>query len=204
MAVIAFVSMPEWLRGQTRNLMGFARVGSNPAANDSWLDGRAVQGASFRHWSLRRRGFESHSNHMFCPFFCPKNGPILNLVPPAETTNTVGWPSGPRRQFKALVSSEAWVRIPLQSYIPVSLVGQDTRLSPVRPGFKSRTGNIFFFSIWAAPARAQNEVQVGVVRRYRACVPPELRWQSGRLLTARSSVRSRVEAHIFLCFLPTI
>ena len=58
-----FVSMPEWLRGQTRNLMGFARVGSNPAANGTWLDGRAVQGASFRHWSLRRRGFESHSNH---------------------------------------------------------------------------------------------------------------------------------------------
>ena len=28
--------------------------------------------------------------------------------------------------------------------------------------------------------------------------PPELRWQSGRLLTARSSVRSRVEAHIFV------
>ena len=28
---------------------------------------------------------------------------------------SVGWPSGLRRQFKALVSSEAWVRIPLQS-----------------------------------------------------------------------------------------
>ena len=56
----------------------------------------------------------------------------------------VGWPSGPRRQFKALVSSEVWVRIPLQSFVPVSLVGQDTRLSPVRPGFKSRTGNVFF------------------------------------------------------------
>ena len=28
---------------------------------------------------------------------------------------TVGWPSGLRRQFQALVSSEAWVRIPLQS-----------------------------------------------------------------------------------------
>ena len=27
----------------------------------------------------------------------------------------VGWPSGLRRQFQALVSSEAWVRIPLQS-----------------------------------------------------------------------------------------
>ena len=36
------VSMPEWLRGQTRNLMGSARVGSNPAANEPWLDGRAV------------------------------------------------------------------------------------------------------------------------------------------------------------------
>ena len=29
--------------------------------------------------------------------------------------DSVGWPSGLRRQFKALVSSEAWVRIPLQS-----------------------------------------------------------------------------------------
>ena len=57
----------------------------------------------------------------------------------------VGWPSGPRRQFKALVSSEAWVRIPLQSFVPVSLVGQDTRLSPVRSGFKSRMGNSFVF-----------------------------------------------------------
>ena len=31
--------------------------------------------------------------------------------------------------------------------------------------------------------------------------PPELRWQSGRLLTARSSVRSRVEAQ---CFFPRV
>ena len=29
------------------------------------------------------------------------------------------------------------------SSIPVSLGGQDTRLSPERPGFNSRTGNIF-------------------------------------------------------------
>ena len=27
--------------------------------------------------------------------------------------------------------------------LPHSLVGQDTRLSPVRPGFKSRTGKFF-------------------------------------------------------------
>ena len=32
--------------------------------------------------------------------------------------------------------------------------------------------------------------------------PPELRWQSGRLLTARSSVRSRVEAHYFFLSIP--
>ena len=140
------VSMPEWLRGQTRNLMGSARVGSNPAANDAGLDGRAVQGASFRHWSLRRRGFESHSNHAYVFFFFFSQQPddSAAVQPEASTrrcTLRVGWPSGPRRQFKALVSSEAWVRIPLQSYIPVSLVGQDTRLSPARPGFKSRTGN---------------------------------------------------------------
>ncbi len=34
----------------------------------------------------------------------------------------------------------------------------------------------------------------------RLCVPPELRWQSGRLLTDRSSVRSRVEAYLLLSF----
>ena len=128
-------------------------------------------------------------------FFLDPLTRIPNLVLPGETISTVGWPSGPRRQFKALVSSEAWVRIPLQSYIPVSLVGQDTRLSPVRPGFKSRTGNFFFFT--APLSRTSGGVEVGVKRKFRACVPPELRWQSGRLLTARSSVRSRVEAHHF-------
>ena len=106
----------------------------------------------------------------------------------------VGWPSGPRRQFKALVSSEAWVRIPLQSFVPVSLVGQDTRLSPVRPGFKSRTGNIFFRT------KLVNLLKIALIEPYLDRLtsgPPELRWQSGRLLTARSSVRSRVEAHYF-------
>ena len=37
------------------------KIGGRP----SWLDGRAVQGASFRHWSLRRREFKSPSNHFF-------------------------------------------------------------------------------------------------------------------------------------------
>ena len=106
----------------------------------------------------------------------------------------VGWPSGPRRQFKALVSSEAWVRIPLQSLVPVSLVGQDTRLSPVRPGFKSRTGNVFYAkSLVDLSKKALGKLHIG----YPTLRPPELRWQSGRLLTARSSVRSRVEAFIF-------
>ena len=80
--------MPEWLRGQTRNLMGSARVGSNPAANDARLDGRAVQGASFRHWSLRRRGFESHSNHFFL-------GPLISNLEQKQITVGVnieyGW-----------------------------------------------------------------------------------------------------------------
>ena len=106
----------------------------------------------------------------------------------------VGWPSGPRRQYKALVSSEAWVRIPLQSLVPVSLVGQDTRLSPVRPGFKSRTGNIFYAkNLVYLSKKGLGKLHIG----FFTLRPPELRWQSGRLLTARSSVRSRVEAFIF-------
>ena len=32
--------------------------------------------------------------------------------------------------------------------LPVSLGGQDTRLSPERPGFNSRTGNFFLFSFY--------------------------------------------------------
>ena len=43
----------------------------------------------------------------------------LNARRPARLSRrvgrAVGWPSGLRRQFQALVSSEAWVRIPLQS-----------------------------------------------------------------------------------------
>ena len=106
----------------------------------------------------------------------------------------VGWPSGPRRQFKALVSSEAWVRIPLQSLVPVSLVGQDTRLSPVRPGFKSRTGNIIYAkNLVYLSKKGLGKLHIG----FFTLRPPELRWQSGRLLTARSSVRSRVEANYF-------
>ena len=36
--------------------------------------------------------------------------------------------------------------IPVESRnLPVSLGGQDTRLSPERPGFNSRTGNYFYF-----------------------------------------------------------
>ena len=41
------------------------------------LDGRAVQGAGFRHQSLRRRGFESHSNQSTFCFFPNTN---LNFV----------------------------------------------------------------------------------------------------------------------------
>ena len=87
-----------------------------------------------------------------------------------EPREAVGWPSGLRRQFKALVSSEAWVRIPLQSLfciwtgrtagqarirpcepsmrsVPYSLVGQDTWFSPMRPGFESRWGNCFLLRV---------------------------------------------------------
>ena len=98
-----------------------------------------------------------------------------------------------KAQFKALVSSEAWIRIPLQSYIPVSLVCQESRLSPARPVFNSRTGNFFCRTAQIGP-----NSPMGTALEFQLCVPPELHWQSGWLLNARSSVRSRVEAHLLL------
>ena len=35
--------------------------------------------------------------------------------------------------------------------VPVSLVGQDTWFSPMRPGFESRTGNVFLPRFFFAP-----------------------------------------------------
>ena len=72
----------------------------------TWLDGRAVQSASLRHWSLRRLGFEKRTrviNESF--YFC-----VVYF-----RHEVFGWPSGLRRQFKALVSSEARVRISSQT-----------------------------------------------------------------------------------------
>ena len=49
------------------------------SARNFRLDGRAVQGAGFRHQSLRRRGFESHSNQRNPPgFFFGLNIIIFN------------------------------------------------------------------------------------------------------------------------------
>ena len=54
------------------------------------------------------------NNLVRCPLFLPSGARVgWSTVWHAE--NAVGWPSGLRRQFQALVSSEAWVRIPLQS-----------------------------------------------------------------------------------------
>ena len=57
----------------------------NTTALSFRLDGRAVQGAGFRHQSLRRRGFKSHSNHKLF-FFCDveKN---LNVLPCSESSS---------------------------------------------------------------------------------------------------------------------
>ena len=105
-----------------------------------------------------------------------------------SNSRSVGWPSGLRRQFKALVSSEAWVRIPLQSLfenqksfwffshagfctlrtklkaaIPYSLVGQDTWFSPTRPGFDSRWGNTFLWIFFAKVVRVRLSLRAEIV-----------------------------------------
>ncbi len=72
-----------------------------------------------------------------------------------------------------MVDHHLWLPQAAPASVPDSLVGQDRRLSPARPGFNSRSGNQ---------------------------APPELRWQSGRLLTDRSLVRSQVVAIRFATF----
>ena len=56
-------------------------------------------------------------------------------------TDQLSWRSWQR---VGLIILRSPVRSRSKAEIPVSLGGQDTRLSPERPGFNSRTGNIFF------------------------------------------------------------
>ena len=77
-------------------------------------------------------------------------------APRIETS--VGWPSGLRRQFQALVSSEAWVRIPLQSAFGFSFWNrfhfQKTFFKKCRdweshPGFCSHNAGYCYYTISA-------------------------------------------------------
>ena len=56
-------------------------------------------------------------------------------------TDQLSWRSWQR---VGLIILRSPVRSRSKAEIPVSLGGQDTRLSPERPGFNSRTGNNFF------------------------------------------------------------
>ena len=51
---------------------------------------------------------------MHYPVVIPRS---MVRIRPVRVTHVAGWPSGLRRQFKALVSSEARVRISLQSFL---------------------------------------------------------------------------------------
>ena len=142
------------------------------------------------------------------------------------TPGPVGWPSGLRRQFKALVSSEAWVRIPLQSRgffvlclflplfvvmvfaperdivwvsltrvidVPNSLVGQDMWFSPTRPGFESRLGNPFFTLLlfFCAPRPFVPLLFVNKNLKNTTHVPDSLGGQDTRLSPVRPGFNSR-------------
>ena len=53
------------------------------------LDGRAVQGAGFRHQSLRRRGFESHSNQSTFFLFINQRQNLILALAQHERAGTV-------------------------------------------------------------------------------------------------------------------
>ena len=59
----------------------------------------------------------------------------------------------------------------------VSLVGQDTRLSPVRPGFKSRTRK--FLHRWPRGLRRSTQVRVSLEAWVRIPLDAETAWPSG-------------------------
>ena len=54
-------------------------------------------------------------------------------IRPVRVTHVAGWPSGLRRQFKALVSSEARVRISLQSLFDANQRGGGKGVPPYPP-----------------------------------------------------------------------
>ena len=61
-----------------------------------------------------------------------------------------GWPSGLRRQIKALVSSEAWVRIPLQSIVFSSCYSLFMFWQRNNKGFEGMLGYSFCCSPWSS------------------------------------------------------
>lgn len=68
----------------------------------------------------------------------------------------VGWPSGLRRQVKALVSSEAWVQIPLQPY--KAHLAQTVERWPFKPmvvgSIPTVGGGIIYFFCFVCQKRA--------------------------------------------------
>ena len=74
------------------------------------LDGRAVQGASLRHWSLRRRGFESPSNHFLfsCWYECVSPRGKISVAPCQQKCSRRGSnPRSPAHKTGALPLSYA-------------------------------------------------------------------------------------------------
>ena len=114
------------------------------------------------------------NNLVRCPLFLPSGARVgWSTVWHAE--NAVGWPSGLRRQFQALVSSEAWVRIPLQSFFLYSfhLRGQKSTKTKKCAETGSRT------QVLAATTRSNSSYTISA--RERVLVQPATKVSERRL-----------------------
>ena len=123
----------------------------NTTALSFRLDGRAVQGAGFRHQSLRRRGFKSHSNHKLF-FFCDveKN---LNVLPCSESSSELA-----QRKRVGLITQRSQDRN-LDSLITsrlAQLVERKT-LNLVVVGSSPTVGILFFYFFARSSKKIKNK-----------------------------------------------
>ena len=142
------VKAPDPIRTRKLSTIGPAQYcGGGPRGNRRW---RTFFPFSFTLDHRFEPSFEPVGIALCCSYKC-----AIGLVVKYFVANEVPRVRFPDGAF--LLSWRSWQRVGLiiprspvrsrsKAYVlPDSLGGQDTRLSPERPGFNSRSGNTFFF-----------------------------------------------------------
>ena len=147
--------MAEWSKALVLGTSYFGSAGSNPAPVMVYHCPRGISSIGRVRRSQRRgTGIETRILHLFTTQgLAYQVNSAIGLVVKYLVANEVPRVRFPDGAFK--LSWRSWQRVGLiiprspvrsrsKAYVlPDSLGGQDTRLSPERPGFNSRSGNFF-------------------------------------------------------------